>query len=102
MRACTSPQRGPGFGRSKTRRGRDSRSSATPPWGGGNNSKPHKLFSRLYSYDCWPQARIAAFKRWLDERPEKIIVLVGHSTYIKELAHMATRLKNGELHTLHI
>ena len=48
------------------------------------------------------QARVAAFKRWLDARPEKVIVLVGHSTYLKELTHMSTRLRNGELHTLHI
>ena len=27
------------------------------------------------------------------------MVLVGHSTYLKELTGMTTRLNNGELHT---
>jgi len=46
--------------------------------------------------------RVGAFKRWLDSRPEKVIVVVGHSTYLKDLTGMNKRLRNGELHTQHI
>ena len=42
---------------------------------------------------------MTSFKRWVDARPEKVVVLVGHSTYLKELTGMTSRLKNGELHT---
>ena len=47
------------------------------------------------------QERVKALSRWVDARPEKIIVLVGHSTYLRELTGMKSRLKNGELHTQH-
>ena len=50
---------------------------------------------------CLFQERVKAFSRWVDARPEKIIVLVGHSTYLRELTGMKSRLKNGELHTQH-
>ena len=51
---------------------------------------------------CDGQERVGAFKRWLDSRPEKVIVVVGHSTYLKDLTGMNKRLRNGELHTQHI
>ncbi len=45
------------------------------------------------------QARVAAFKSFLAGRHEKVIVLVGHSTFLKHLTDSNSRLKNCEVHT---
>lgn len=44
------------------------------------------------------QARVAAFKTFLAGRSERVIVLVGHSTFLKYLTD-TSRLKNCEVHT---
>ena len=44
------------------------------------------------------QARVAAFKAFLAGRSERVIVLVGHSTFLKCLTNSGA-LKNCEVHT---
>ena len=49
-------------------------------------------------------ARVAAFRKWLLQRPEREVVVVGHSTFFKYLLQTEgvndRRLKNGELYSL--
>lgn len=45
------------------------------------------------------QDRVHAFNRWLQGRPEKVIVAFGHSSFWCEFLGGRTRLKNCELHT---
>ena len=46
------------------------------------------------------QERVGLFRRWVASRPEKVIVLIGHSTHIKYLT--GKRLANAQLHTQYI
>jgi broad specificity phosphatase PhoE len=41
--------------------------------------------------------RIRAFRKWLANRPEKVIAVVGHSAYIKQFTGMSRKLKNCEV-----
>ncbi|DBB11435.1 hypothetical protein WJX82_007343 [Trebouxia sp. C0006] len=43
--------------------------------------------------------RVHAFSRWVQSRPEKVIVAFGHSSFWCEFLGGRTRLKNCELHT---
>ncbi|KAL3141675.1 hypothetical protein ABBQ32_004365 [Trebouxia sp. C0010 RCD-2024] len=43
--------------------------------------------------------RVAAFNRWVQSRPEKVIVAFGHSSFWCEFLGGRTRLRNCELHT---
>ncbi len=45
------------------------------------------------------QDRVHAFSRWVQSRPEKVIVAFGHSSFWCEFLGGRTRLKNCELHT---
>ena len=41
--------------------------------------------------------RISAFRDWLLQRPEKVIVVVGHSAFIKQFTGMSRKLRNCEV-----
>ena len=48
------------------------------------------------------QERVGAFRRWLQEQPERTIVVFGHSTFLREFIGGGKHLKNCELFTLHL
>jgi len=48
------------------------------------------------------QARVGEFRRWVQNRPEKVIVAFGHSVLFKELSGGHKSLKNCEIHTINI
>lgn len=43
-------------------------------------------------------ARITEFRAWLAVRPEKVIVVVGHSNFFKFYLGMSEKLKNCEVY----
>ena len=55
----------------------------------------------LTHYFCHVEAlmaRIESFQQWLAERPEKVIVVVGHSNFFKYYLRMSDKLRNCEVH----
>ena len=50
----------------------------------------------------WEQERVGQFRRWLQEQPERVIVVFGHSTFLREFIGGGKHLKNCELFTLHL
>lgn len=44
------------------------------------------------------QDRVGSFHRWVQSRPEKVIVAFGHSSFWCEFLGGRTRLKNCEVH----
>lgn len=49
-----------------------------------------------------PQHRVAEFQRWLNTRPEKFIILVGHCSFWHHfMGKQRKRMANGELVTMH-
>lgn len=53
-----------------------------------------------------PQARICAFRRWLQERPETTVVAVGHSSYWRVFEEVCRgskpeRMRNCEFRLIH-
>ena len=48
------------------------------------------------------QERVGQFRRWLQEQPERVIVVFGHSTFLKEFIGGGKHLKNCELFTLQL
>lgn len=57
----------------------------------------------------WPlrvQSRIGAFRRWLQEQPEKVVVAVGHSSYWRHFEEVCrgtkpTHMRNCEVRLIH-
>ena len=47
-------------------------------------------------------ARVGAFRAWVMGRPERVVVAFGHATHLGELAGGGTRLRNCEVHTMHL
>ena len=52
------------------------------------------------------QARIGAFRRWLQERPESCVVAVGHSSYWRAFEEVCRgaqpeRMRNCEFRLIH-
>ena len=47
------------------------------------------------------QERVGEFRRWVQNRPEKVVVAFGHSSIFHELTG-SKRLKNCEVHTMHL
>jgi len=45
---------------------------------------------------------VGEFRRWVQNRPEKVIVAFGHSVLFKELSGGHKSLKNCEIHTINI
>lgn len=54
---------------------------------------------RCASKNMLLQDRVSAFNRWVNGRPEKVIVAFGHSSFWCEFLGGRTRLKNCEVHT---
>jgi hypothetical protein len=55
---------------------------------------------------CVPQARIGAFRRWLQDRPESVIVAVGHSSYWRSFEEVCrgtkpSHMRNCEFRLVH-
>ncbi len=48
------------------------------------------------------QARVGEFRKWVQSRPEKVIVAFGHSVLFKELSGGHKSLRNCEVHTISI
>ncbi len=48
------------------------------------------------------QERCGQFRKWLEEQPQKVIVVVGHSTFWKVFTSSPHRLKNCEVQTIMI
>ncbi|KAL4427305.1 hypothetical protein ABPG77_003214 [Micractinium sp. CCAP 211/92] len=74
-----------------------------PP--GKPNCALQKLFGSGESRDLL-LSRIGAFRRWLQEQPEKVIVAVGHSSYWRQFEEVCrgtkpTHMKNCEVRMIH-
>jgi hypothetical protein len=46
--------------------------------------------------------RIGAFRKWVCARPEREMVIFGHSTFFKYFTNSGTRLKNCEVLTIRV
>lgn len=46
------------------------------------------------------QERCGRFRKWLQDQPQKVIVVVGHSTFFKVFTSSPHRLKNCEIQTI--
>lgn len=44
--------------------------------------------------------RCGRFRKWLQDQPRKVIVVVGHSTFFKVFTSSPHRLKNCEIQTI--
>ena len=48
------------------------------------------------------QERVGQFRRWLMEQPEKVVIVYGHSTMLREFIGGDKHLRNCELYTLQV
>jgi hypothetical protein len=46
--------------------------------------------------------RIESFRKWLKERPEQNIVVVGHSNFFRKFTGMKDKLANCQIHLHHL
>ena len=48
------------------------------------------------------QERVGHFRKWLMEQPEKVVVVFGHSTMLREFIGGDKHLRNCELYTMQV
>ena len=48
------------------------------------------------------QVRVGEFRKWIQNRPEKVIIAIGHNCLFKELTNGQKSLRNCEVHSMAI